>query len=323
MASSPASSSSSSAPLKGLPTSYQAVVISELSSSPSHKSVALENDLPMLVPSEKELLIEVHAAGLAFPDLLIMQGKHMMRMDPPYTPGSEVCGRVIQVGAGECGGFKVGDWVFGATKSGGLAEACLVSPDDVYRLPPGVDPISAAGFELNYGTAWHGLSDLAKLRSGETLLVLGASGGIGSAAVGIGKALGARVVAVASNEQKRQACAAAGADVTVGYGRPKTTTATKTEGSQAHEYDRGAAFKAALVEAGVYGSVDVVVDPVGGEWSEPALRSLGWGGRFVVIGFAAGGTNPKAVRECLPACVPMCPCACVCVRRALLVACLF
>ena len=259
-------------------STYKAVVVANLGSD----DVGVR-ELTMLRPSEGQLLVEVHAAGLSFPDLLIMQGKHMIRMKPPYVPGSEVCGRVVA--AGSSTGYLKGDWVFGSTKTGGLAEFCLMEVEDTYLLPRGVAPVAAAGFELNYGTAFHGLSDLADLQADDILLVLGASGGVGLAAVGIGKMRGARVVACASSGAKRRACQAAGADMVLDYGRD------------------GVGFRETLSEAGIYGAVDVVFDPVGGQWSETSLRALGWGGRFVTVGFAAGGVNPKAV----------CVCVCVCV----------
>lgn len=166
----------------------------------------------------------------------------------------------------------MGDTVFGVSATGGMAEQCLMYEAAAYKLPMGLDPHIAAGFELNYGTSWHGVVDLANIRAGETLLVLGASGGVGMAAIDIGKAVGATVVACASTPAKLEACRAQGADLLVDYSGD---------------------FKAALKEAGVYGDVDVVYDPVGGALAEMALRSLGWGGRFVVVGFASGGAVPN------------------------------
>ena len=235
--------------------------------------------VPELELAEGTALVRVLSAGLAFPDVLVVEGKHMMRRDPPFTPGQEVCGQVVAIGEGVTS-LAVGQHVFGPCLTGGLAEFALVSADDCFKAPSGMDPHVAAGFELNYGTSWHGLVDLAALRRDETLLVLGASGGVGMAAIDLGVALGAEVIACASTAAKLAACERAGATTLINY----------TEGN----------FKQALKDAGVYGGVDVVYDPVGGKFSEPAMRSLGWGGRHVVIGFAAGGATPKAAIPALP-----------------------
>jgi len=229
------------------------------------------------------VLVRVLSAGLAFPDVLVVEGKHMMRRDPPFTPGQEICGLVVAVGEGVAS-VAVGQQVFGPCLSGGLAEFALVDACECFHAPRAMDPHTAAGFELNYGTSWHGLVDLAGLRAGETLLVLGASGGIGLSAIAIGVARGARVVAAASTDARLEACRQAGAHVALSYagGAP------------------GKALKAALAAAGLYGEVDVVLDPVGGVLSEVALRALGWGGRFLVVGFASGGATPKAAIPRLP-----------------------
>ena len=205
-----------------------------------------------------------------------------MKRTPPFSPASEVCGTVVEIGE-DVDGFAVGDKVFGAEISGGLAELTRVPSHTCYKLPDGVDPTLAAGFELNYGTSWHGIVDVAKLQEGETMLVLGASGGVGMAAIDIGRALGANVVACASTTAKLQACVEQGANRTINY-------------SDAD----GTSFKQKLKAAGIYGGIDVVFDPVGGGVSEPAMRALGWGGRFLVIGFAAGGENPKEAIPNLP-----------------------
>ena len=177
---------------------------------------------------------------------------------------------------------RVGQRVFGTALSGGLAELALVEAEDVYVLPERMDPSIAAGFELNYGTSFHGLVDLASLREGETLLVLGAAGRVGLSAVAIGRALGARVVACASAPERRDACEAAGAELVL-------------------DSSCGAAgLRDALASADLRGNVDVVFDVVGGELSEVAMRALGWGGRFLVVGFASGGATPKAAIPSVP-----------------------
>ena len=187
---------------------------------------------PELLPGTA--LVRVFSAGLAFPDVLVVEGKHMMRKDPPFTPGQEICGQVVAVGEGVTT-VAVGQQVFGPCVSGGLAEFALVDAGECFSASA-MDPHTAAGFELNYGTSWHGLVDLAGLRAGETLLVLGASGGIGLSAIAIGLARGARVVAAASSDARLDACRQAGAHVALSYA------------------GGGKALKAALADAGVYGS---------------------------------------------------------------------
>lgn len=234
-------------------------------------------------PADDEVLkVRVIAAGLAFPDMLIVEGKHITKASAPFVPTNDICGEVVEVGSeGRSLGFRVGDIVFGVATTGGLSEYALMFMENAYHVPRGVSPHIAAGFEVNYGTTWHGLVDLAGLRKGETLLILGASGGVGMAAIDIGKALGARVVACASTPAKLEICRRAGADVLIDYSSDD--------------------FKRALKNADdVYGSVDVVYDPVGGRFSEPAMRAMTWGGRFVVVGFASGGMTPKSAIPSMP-----------------------
>ena len=189
-----------------------------------------------LEASEGLILVRVHAAGLCFPDVLTVEGKHVMKKSAPFTPGNEIAGRVAAISDedAEETGIKVGDVVFGTCASGGMAEFALMPATNAYRVPEGVSPALVAGFEVNYGTAYHGLVDIAKLKEGDTVLVLGASGGVGLAAVDLCKALGATVVACASTEAKLAICKKAGADVLVNY---------VTGG--------GGNFKKALKEAGV------------------------------------------------------------------------
>lgn len=230
-------------------------------------------------PGEGELQVEVIAAGLAFPDVLQIEGKHFLKRQTPFVPCSEVSGRVTAVGDGVTG-FRVGDRICGSTSSGALCPVTIMAAQNAYHIPDGVSGAVAAGFELNYGTAYHALHDLGRAQRGERLLVLGASGGIGMAAVDLGQALGLEVVACASSETKLAACKKAGATTLVDYSTSD--------------------FKSALSNAGVYGKIDVVVDPVGGPWSEVALRAMRWGGRFLVIGFAAGGITPDSAIPRLP-----------------------
>lgn len=230
---------------------------------------------------EDTVRVKVLSCGLAFPDILTLEGKHMMKPQCPFVPCNEVCGEVIEVGSG-VRGFQVGDIVFGLTQRGALQSETLMQVDNVYRCPEGVDVHTAAGFTVNYGTTWHGLVDLAHLKKGETVLILGASGGVGMAAIDIAQAMGCNVVACASTPAKLEACRQAGANVLINY----------SGGAKK--------FKKALKDSGVYGCVDVVYDPVGGDLSEVCVRALSWAGRFVVIGFASGGATPKSAIPRLP-----------------------
>lgn len=224
-------------------------------------------DLPDPAPGAGEVVVDVRAAGVNFPDLLTVQGKYQMRPPLPFTPGNEFAGVVRAVGAG-VDGFAPGDAVIGFTRTGAFAEQALAPAAALLPKPPGMPFATAAALTLTYGTAWHALVDRGGLRAGETLLVLGAAGGVGLAAVEIGKALGARVIAAASSAAKLAICRAHGADVLIDYDHDdlRSALAGATEG-------RGP---------------DVILDPVGGSYSEPALRSIAWRGRHLVVGFAAG-----------------------------------
>jgi NADPH2:quinone reductase len=224
-------------------------------------------DLPSPQPGAGELVVDVAAAGVNFPDLLIIQNKYQLKPALPFTPGAELAGVVKEVGAG-VSHLKPGDPVVALVNTGAFAEECIASAARVLALPPGVDFAAAAAFSLTYGTAWHALKDRGALAAGETLLVLGAAGGVGIAAIDIGKALGARVIAAASSDAKLAACRARGADETINYARD----------------DLRERLRALVGERGV----DVVFDPVGGPYTEAALRSTGWRGRYLVIGFAHG-----------------------------------
>jgi NADPH2:quinone reductase len=224
-------------------------------------------DLPSPRPGAGEVVIDVAAAGVNFPDLLIIQNRYQLKPPLPFTPGAELAGVVKEVGAG-VSHLKAGDPVVAMVNTGAFAEECVASAARVLPLPPGIGPAAAAAFSLAYGTAWHALKDRGELAAGETLLVLGAAGGVGIAAIDIGKALGARVIAAASSDDKLAACRARGADETVNYARE----------------DLRERLRAIVGERGV----DVVFDPVGGPYTEAALRGTGWRGRYLVIGFAHG-----------------------------------
>lgn len=218
-------------------------------------------------PMAGEVRIRVLAAGVNFPDALMVQGKYQLKPPFPFTPGAEIAGDVISVGAGVTK-FKAGERVAAFCGIGGFAEEVIVPQTGVMPLPADADPKIAAIFMLAYGTSWHAVRDRAALTAGETMLVLGAAGGVGLAAVEIGKALGARVIAAASSAEKLAVCKLHGADDLINYETEDLREALKrlTEG-------RGP---------------DVIFDPVGGRFAEPAFRSIAWRGRYMVIGFAAG-----------------------------------
>ena len=223
-------------------------------------------EVPSPAPNASEVLVEVYASGVSFPDVLMVLGKYQTKQELPFTPGLEMAGVIKSVGE-DVVGFKPGDWIFGrATRC--LAEELVTIPDFLWRLPKQVDCKVAAGFSLNYGTSWYALQNRARLQPGETLLVLGASGGVGIAAVELGKTLGAKVIACASSETKLAVCRSKGADQTINYETENIREAIKYLTN-----NRG---------------VDVVFDPVGGRFADPAIRSLAWGGRYLIVGFAAG-----------------------------------
>jgi NADPH2:quinone reductase len=223
--------------------------------------------VPSLTAGKGQVVVSVKAAGVNFPDTLIIQGKYQFKPEPPFSPGGEVAGIVREIGEGVTG-VKPGDRVIASSTWGGFAEEIAVDADRLVPMPDAMDYVPASAFILTYGTSYHALKDRAQLRAGETLLVLGASGGVGIAAVQLGKAMGARVIAAASSDAKLQVCKANGADETINYASE----------------DLRARIKAITQGRGV----DVVYDPVGGPYSEPALRDMAWNGRYLVVGFAAG-----------------------------------
>jgi NADPH2:quinone reductase len=224
-------------------------------------------DVPSPQPLPGELVIAVHAAAVNFPDTLIIEDKYQLKPALPFSPGGEVAGTVKAVGDG-VQGFAVGDRVMAVCGWGGFAEEVAVPAAKVVPVPDGVGMESAAALFVTYGTTHYALRERGQLQAGETLLVLGAAGGAGLSAVGLGKHLGARVIAAASSEEKLALCRASGADATIDY---------------THE-DLRERLKGLTGGRGV----DVVYDPVGGALAEPALRSMAWKGRYLVIGFAAG-----------------------------------
>jgi NADPH2:quinone reductase len=225
-------------------------------------------ELPTPEPKAGEVRIAIEAASLNFPDLLIVQGKYQFKPPLPFVPGSEFAGRIDAVGAGVAH-LKVGDPVAAIAGTGGFGSHAIVDAGRVLPLPPGFDIADGAAFAFTYGTSHHALIDRGQLQAGETVLVLGAAGGVGTAALQIAKAAGARVIAAASTPEKCALCSELGADATIDYGRENLRDALK-----ALTGGRGP---------------DIVYDPVGGDLAEPAFRSIAWRGRYLVVGFAGGG----------------------------------
>lgn len=218
-------------------------------------------------PKKNEVLIDVHAAGVNFPDTLIIEGKYQFKPPFPFSPGGEAAGTVAAVGE-KITHLKPGDRVMALTGWGSFAEQVAVPGYNVMPIPKGIDFNSAAAFGMTYGTSMHALKQRANLQPGETLLVLGASGGVGLAAVEIGKAMGARVIAAASSDEKLEVAKAAGADLLINY----STSSLK---EKVKELTGGQ-------------GTDVIYDPVGGDLFDEAIRSIAWNGRLLVVGFASG-----------------------------------
>ncbi len=224
-------------------------------------------ELPTPTPSAGEVLVEIHAASLNFPDLLIVQNKYQMKPALPFVPGSEYAGLVQAIGAGVTH-LKVGQPVACLSGTGGFATHTLAPAALCMPLPAGFPMVDAAAFIMIYATSHHALVDRAQLKAGETVLILGAAGGVGTSAIQIAKACGARVIAAASTDDKCALCTSIGADATINYSSSNLRDAVKT------------------LTAGK--GPDVIYDPVGGDYSEQAFRSIGWRGRYLVVGFAAG-----------------------------------
>jgi NADPH2:quinone reductase len=224
-------------------------------------------ELPTPQPKANEVLIEIKAASLNFPDLLIVQNKYQMKPPVPFVPGSEYAGIVQAVGV-EVKHLKVGQSVACLSGTGGFSTHTLAPAALCMPLPQGFPFVDAAAFIMIYATSHHALVDRAQLKAGETVLVLGAAGGVGTAAIQIAKACGARVIAAASSDEKCELCKSIGADATINY-----TTENLREAIKALTDGKGP---------------DVIYDPVGGDYAEPAFRSIAWRGRYLVVGFAAG-----------------------------------
>jgi NADPH:quinone reductase len=227
----------------------------------------LATDWPEPAVGEHDVLIDVKAAGLNFPDVLMIQGKYQYQPDMPFIPGGECAGVVAAVGA-KVSRFKVGDKVLCAGGSGAFCQKIAANEFSVFPMPDGLSFEQAAGVSITYFTSYYALRQRARLQPGETLLVLGAAGGVGTSAIELGKHMGARVIAAASTDEKLDLCRTLGADEVINYSE--------------------VSLKDAIRELTGGRGVDVVYDPVGGDYAEPAIRGMAWNGRYLVIGFASG-----------------------------------
>ncbi|MET3759875.1 NADPH:quinone oxidoreductase family protein [Sphingomonas sp. UYEF23] len=233
------------------------------------------DELPDPVAGAGQVVVAVKACAINYPDVLIIEDKYQFKPQRPFAPGGEIAGVIESIGEGVTG-WTVGDRVIGMTGHGGLVEKVAVPAGSLYPLPPERDFAEGAALLLTYATTIHALLDRGHIAEGQSLLVLGAAGGVGLAAIELGKAFGARVVAAVSSEEKAQAARDAGADETLIYARaPFDKDQSKALAEQ---------FKALGGKAGY----DVIYDPVGGDYAEPALRSIAWEGRYLVVGFPAG-----------------------------------
>ncbi|MCW3798249.1 NADPH:quinone oxidoreductase family protein [Sphingomonas sp. BN140010] len=246
-----------------------------LSHEPGGPDTLRITDVPSPTPGKGELHVRVRASAINYPDVLIIEDKYQLKPPRPFAPGGEIAGEVIGVGEG-VEGWSPGDRLIAVPGYGGLVEEMVIPARSAFRLPEGRSFTDGAALLLTYATSIHALWDRGRLQAGQTLLVLGAAGGVGLAAVELGKARGARVIAAVSSEDKAQAAREAGADEAIVYPRgPFDRNGQKALAEQ---------FKGAVGPAGA----DVIYDPVGGDYAEPALRSIAWEGRYLVVGFPAG-----------------------------------
>ena len=241
-----------------------AVVCSE-HGLPDKLSLVHDWETPQLGPNDVRM--DVKAAGLNFPDVLIIQGKYQMQPPMPFVPGGESAGVVTEVGSAVTR-WSVGDSVIQLGGVGGFASEAVVNENALLPKPDGIDFTAAAGVGMTYFTSYYALKQRGQLKAGETMLVMGAAGGVGSTAVELGKVMGARVIAAASSDEKLALCKQLGADELINY-------STESLKDRVKELTGGK-------------GVDVVYDPVGGDFAEPAVRSMAWNGRYLVIGFASG-----------------------------------
>lgn len=246
-----------------------------LSIAPGGPDTLILSDVPPPQPGPGELLVQVLACAINYPDVLIIEDRYQIKPPRPFAPGSEISGVVEALGA-DVTGWTVGDEMIAVVGHGGFAEKLAVPAQSAVAVPKGKNAIESAALLLTYATTIHGLLDRGELKPGETLLVLGAAGGVGLAAIEIGKLLGATVVAAVSSDEKAAVVKAAGADRVLVYGPgPFDDAERKVLAKQ---------FKEAVGPGGA----NVIYDPVGGDYAEPALRAIAWKGRYLAIGFAAG-----------------------------------
>ena len=232
-------------------------------------------DIDAPTPGKGEVLIDVAACAINFPDTLIIRDMYQFKPPRPFAPGGEISGTIEALGEG-VEGFAVGDKVICGVGNGGLQEKVAVAAARLFKVPEGIDLVQASALLMTYGTTIHGLKDRGDIKEGETVLVLGAAGGVGLSAVELAKAYGCRVVAAVSTEEKGEVAKKAGADEVVIYPRAP------------FDKDQSKALAQAFKDAVGPNGADIVYDIVGGDYSEPALRSIAWEGRFLVIGFPAG-----------------------------------
>ncbi|WP_294284454.1 NADPH:quinone oxidoreductase family protein [uncultured Sphingomonas sp.] len=246
-----------------------------LSTAPGGPETLELTESPDPVPAKGQVLVAVRACAINYPDVLIIEDKYQFKPQRPFAPGGEIAGVIEALGEGVTD-WQVGDRVMGVIGHGGLASKIATEPQRLYRLPEDRSFAEGAALILTYATTIHALLDRGRLAEGQSLLVLGAAGGVGLAAIELGKAYGARVVAAVSSEEKAAAAKAAGADETILYGRAP------------FDKDQSKALAEQFKAAGGRGGFDVIYDPVGGDYAEPALRSIAWEGRYLVVGFPAG-----------------------------------
>jgi NADPH2:quinone reductase len=246
-----------------------------LSKAPGGPETLVLEEVPEPQPRRGQARIAVRACGVNFPDVLVIQDLYQFKPPRPFAPGAEVAGVIDAVGEGVTS-LEVGDRVIGWARNGGMAEKQVLPEDAFFPIGDDMPFDQAAAFLMTYGTSQHALKDRAALKAGETLLVLGAAGGVGIAAVELGKAYGARVVAAVSSEDKAAFALEHGADATVVYPRG------------ALDRDAQKALSDQFKQACGEGGADVILDPVGGDYAEPAVRSIAWEGRYLVVGFPSG-----------------------------------
>jgi len=245
-----------------------------LSHEPGGPETLQWSDLPDPDVKKGHVLVRIHAAGVNFPDTLIIRDLYQMKPPRPFAPGGEIAGEVLEVGEGVTG-LAPGDRILALTGHGGFATLINVPAAQAVKIPDDMPYDEAACFVFTYGTSHHALKDRAQIKAGESLLILGAAGGVGAAAIELGKAAGARVIAAVSSDEKAAFCKDLGADETLVYPREMDRTAQKELSGEIKRLAGG-------------DGVDVVYDAVGGAYAEPAIRALAWTGRFLVVGFPAG-----------------------------------